>query len=70
MSLKIGLQLKGNYFLDLNIHDQIEIQEQIINIKQDPNYTMYRFYKTSFNKWIIVNAFCVPMKSNKSIWRD
>jgi hypothetical protein len=70
MSLKIGLQLKGSLFRDLTGSQKEELLSQLKNLQRDPNYTEYRYYRTQYNKWIIVNAFALPMKTSKNIWRD
>ena len=68
MSLKVGLQLRGDYWRNLTASQQKEIKEQMPRIDEDPNYRDYRFYRSRFHKWIILNAWLLPMKTNKSIW--
>ena len=62
------LKPKGVFWRDLSEAEQIEVGNQIKNITSDPNYVLYRYYKTTFGKWIICNAFAVPMALKKSVW--
>lgn len=62
------LKPRGVYWRDLSNAEKDEIRLQIKNVEFDPNYVNYRWYKTSFNKWIICNAFSVPMKTSKNIY--
>jgi len=70
MGLKIGLQLQGKFWRDLSESEVEEIEQQIKSIKDDPCYRDYRYFKTKFHKWIIVNAFLVPMKVTTPVWSN
>jgi len=70
MALKIGLQLRGTLWRDLTGSQKEELQLQIKNIQRDPNFTEYRYYRTPRHRWIILNAFCLPMKTSSSVWRE
>lgn len=61
MALKIGLQVKGTYYRDLDQDQKIELLEQIPKLKNDLDLFNYRFHKTKFHKWIILNAWCRPI---------
>lgn len=61
MSLKIGLQVKGTYYRDLSHDQKTELLEQIPGLKNDLDLYEYRFHKTKFHKWMIVNAWCRPI---------
>jgi len=67
MSMAI-LKPKGVLWGDLSEAERIEVSSQIKNITADPNYVLYKYYKTKFGKWIICNAFAVPMALKKSVW--
>jgi hypothetical protein len=58
---------KGVYWNELSNAEKTDIKNQLKFIERDPNYTTYRYYKTRFHKWIICNAFSVPMKTSKAI---
>lgn len=62
------LKARGVFWRDLADYEQQEIISQIKNITTDPNYTNYRYYKSPYHKWIILNANTIPMKLNKSVW--
>lgn len=62
------LKPRGVTWSNLSKAEKEEIRNQIKNIERDPNYTIYRYYKTQFHKWIIPNANLVPMKLSRSIW--
>lgn len=62
------LKKRGQTWNELTNSQVQEIREQIKNIENDPSYTLYRFCKTSFGKWVILNSFVVPMKLKKSVW--
>ena len=62
------LKARGTIWRDLSNAEKKEIKTQIKNIEYDPNYVNYRFYKSPYHKWIILNANCLPMKTSKSVW--
>jgi hypothetical protein len=62
------LKPKGMFWRDLSNAEKEEIRNQITNVEHDPNYVNYKWYRTTFNRWIICNAFAVPMKTNKNIY--
>jgi hypothetical protein len=60
--MSTALKPKGVYWRDLSQAEKDEITLQIPKIQYDPNYVNYRYYKSAKYKWIICNAFTVPMK--------
>jgi hypothetical protein len=62
------LKARGCLWRDLSNAEKQEIISQIKNIERDPNYTYYKYYKSPYHKWIILNANTIPMKLNRSVW--
>ena len=64
------LQLRGSYWKDLSESEQQELLAQLPKLQNDPNYVKYRFLRTRYNKWIILNAMCLPLKisSNRKVF--
>lgn len=62
------LKAKGVFWCDLSNAEKQEIISQIKNIERDPNFLNYRYYKSPYHKWIILNANTIPMKLSRSVW--
>jgi len=63
MGMNIGLQTKTfKMFRDLSDEELREITSQMPDLGGDPNLGAYKFKKTKFNKWVILNAWTVPMQ--------
>jgi hypothetical protein len=62
------LKSKGVLWRDLSNAEVAEIRLQIKNIERDPNYRDYKYYRSPYHKWIILNANVIPMKLSRSVW--
>lgn len=68
MSNHITLDHRGTYWESLSHREQEQILKQFPNIKLDPNYTKYRYSKTNFFNWGILNSMSLPLGTNRVIF--
>jgi hypothetical protein len=62
------LKARGSFWRDLSNAEVAEIRLQIPKIENDPNYVNYRFFKSPYHKWIILNAMTIPMKTVQRVF--
>jgi len=70
MSLKIGLQVNGSYYKDLSALEKTDLLMQLPDLEKDRHLHFYRFKKTPFDKWIILNAWATPINLNSITGRS
>lgn len=60
---------KGLKWDELQKFQQVEILQQIPGLQADKQIKNYMFYYSTQYKWIITNAFDVPISTAKSYFR-
>ena len=67
MKNHVTLDLRGNYWGQLSHTEQEQLLKKFPRLKNDPNYSKYRYAKTNLFSWAILDSLSLPLATNERV---